>query len=78
MRSYNKEYPEADKEILRDLIKNRHTYEKEYLSSGNGLIYKTLDGYYSDSLEDLIYDNKLSYISDIKNIEKFKLPTKKI
>lgn len=72
------EYPDADKDTIRNLIRDRYIYGKEYVSSGNGLIYKTLDGYYSNSLENLVYDNKLSYLSDIKNIEHFSLPTKNI
>jgi hypothetical protein len=71
------DYPDADKDTIRNLIRDKRTYEKEYIPSGNGLIYKTLDGYYSNSLENLVYNNKLSYLSDIKNIEKFELPTKK-
>ena len=71
-------YPDATEETIRDIIRYRCKYEDEFIPNGDGIIYKTIDGYYSNSLEDLVYENKLSYISDIKNIEKFKLPTKNI
>ena len=71
-------YPEVDISVVNDIKKNRTMYEDDCISSGTNLIYKTKDGYYSDSLYDLLKDNNLSYISDCKNIPHFKLPVKDI
>lgn len=71
-------YPNADISVINDIKRNRTKYEDDCISNGTNLIYKTKDGYYSDSLYDLLKDNNLSYISDCKNISHFKLPVKDI
>ena len=69
-------YPEVDISVVNDIKRNRAKYENDCIDNGTTLVYKTIDGYYSDSLYDLLKDNNLSYISDIKNINKLRLPVK--
>lgn len=72
------EYPNAKEEVVNEIRAHRDYYKNECINYGCGFIYKTKDGYYSDSLEDLIKEDNLSYISDCKNIPHFKLPIKDI
>ncbi len=71
-------YPDVDISVINDIKRNKTKNENECITNGTTLIYKTVDGYYSSSLYDLLKDNNLSYTSDVKNIDKFKLPVKDI